>query len=204
MRWSWVCCRRVETPPEDPRERVEVRLESSDPAQTYLYTLELQDQCWYVGTTATPGMRLANHRSGRGSVWTRAHPPMGGFASLEAVAGDEVDARLQEDLLVKRLMVNYGVDAVRGGSYSRERLSEGERAVLEREVWHATGACLRCGRQGHWATSCAADRDVSGRELPPPACRCGSTSHRRTNHRDCPLNRKAPRGEEEPAEVAVV
>ena len=140
----------------------------------FLYTLRLQDNCWYVGTTGVPPARLRQHREGEGSEWTRAHPVLGGFQSLKKLQTSDVEARFEEDKQVKVLMNQYGIEAVRGGSYSQVKLCREDVKALSRELWHAQGGCLRCGRKGHWANGCYARTDVSGNPIeedasPPPS-----------------------------------
>ena len=54
---------------------------------------------------------------------------------------------------------------MRGGSYSREVLSRTDIKALSKELRHADGGCLRCGRQSHWATDCYANTDVCGNAI---------------------------------------
>ena len=132
----------------------------------YVYTVQLRDDFWYVGTTIDPTSRLDAHRSGKGSEWTRQHPPLEGCSySLKEVKGDEEQARLDEDSEVKRLMKEHGIEKVRGGSYSTTILSRSDVKALSKELRHASGGCLRCGHKSHWATSCYAGKDVAGNDI---------------------------------------
>jgi hypothetical protein len=88
-----------------------------------LYTLELEDGKWFVGTTRCPQICLLQHRSGKGHKWTRLHPPVGGFSQRYPLkllsrkcCNDRV--RLQEeDARVRLIMLDHGFDNVRGGSF---------------------------------------------------------------------------------------
>ena len=128
----------------------------------YVYTIELEDGHWYVGSTEKPPERLEQHRSGNGSAWTSRHSPVGGFSTLELVEGGSEEARLKEDFEVKRLMQKHGIERVRGGSYSSLVLSVESVRALERELRHADDVCLRCGRTNHWIEDCYATYDTTG------------------------------------------
>ena len=131
----------------------------------FVYTLELADGLWYVGSTTSPPARLQEHRDGEGAEWTRLHPPVAGFSKrypLKRLDCREEEARLHEDAHVKAVMLDEGIDAVRGGSYSRPELSRADIQALCKELFHATNGCLRCGRKSHWARDCHAQRDVVG------------------------------------------
>lgn len=132
--------------------------------RTYLYVLKLRDNCYYVGSTKDPSNRFKQHQSGIGAAWTKEHPPVGGKEILlKPVNG--VMVGLEEDKLVKEMMIKYGVDNVRGGSYSNIDLEYNIYDSLLKEIFHAQGVCLRCGRGSHWVNNCYAKTDVYGNEL---------------------------------------
>lgn len=132
----------------------------------YLYTLELTEGKFYVGTTKNPDVRIASHYRGDGAAWTSAYPPLRvsrEYPILELLGcRDEAACRLQEDAHVKAVMLAKGIAAVRGGSYSQRNLTRETVRVLSRELFHASNGCLRCGRHGHWARGCRAEVDVLG------------------------------------------
>ena len=75
-----------------------------------VYTLELEDACWYVGYTKDPATRIASHFLGAGAKWTQMHSPI---AVTSVVLGDE----LLENLTTIALMCRHGWEKVRGGNY---------------------------------------------------------------------------------------
>ncbi len=120
----------------------------------YLYTLALENGHFYVGTTLRPRERLRQHRAGLGAAWTKAHPPLKKQAAAKKLKGCHTMARLAEDFKCKQMMFQHGVDKVRGGSYCSLVLSAAELACIERELRHASGACVLCGAADHWAAQC--------------------------------------------------
>jgi predicted GIY-YIG superfamily endonuclease len=76
----------------------------------YVYTLRLEDDCWYVGFSTDPETRIASHFLGRGAQWTRAHKPV----SVHMLQpGDE---RL-ESLVTIATMALHGWRKVRGSQW---------------------------------------------------------------------------------------
>ena len=51
-------------------------------------------------------------------------------------------------------MLKFGVENVRGGSYSQVELSAAQRENLERELRGETNSCFKCGQSGHFANKC--------------------------------------------------
>ena len=131
----------------------------------YLYTIECKNSCFYVGTTTKPPKeRFEQHKNGRGAKWTRLNPPIK-IINVRELSGGEVEARFAEDMEVKKLMLRYGIDKVRGGSYAIPQLLPCNVRSLQRELWHAENRCTRCGRKSHWVSDCFARKDVNGHSI---------------------------------------
>ena len=75
----------------------------------WVYTLKLQDNCWYAGYSADPETRIASHFLGRGARWTQLHPPI----SVESL---QPGTQKLEDVITIALMVKHGFQQVHGGS----------------------------------------------------------------------------------------
>lgn len=138
---------------------------------SYVYALECQENRFYIGKTTTPDARIAAHFGGIGSVFTRTYAPVGICECKPTVT--EYD----EDNLVKTYMRRYGIENVRGGSYTTLRLSRAEIEILEREIGTSTDACFKCGRVGHFANRCIEDYVGSDSESDTGCARCGRESH---------------------------
>jgi WD40 repeat protein/predicted GIY-YIG superfamily endonuclease len=121
----------------------------------FIYVLLLQQGNYYVGSSKNVERRFRDHQNGQGSAWTRLYPPL----SIEYSYAAGRHPGLEEDMQVKLLMLEHGIDRVRGGSYSNIQLTAQQREELQRALRHARGACLRCGRTGHYAHQCNAARE---------------------------------------------
>jgi hypothetical protein len=140
----------------------------------HLYVLQLagdavREAYFYVGSTLAPVRRLDEHRTGRGAAWTRVHAPIAGAERVYPlpVGTTPERMRLDEDSKTKELMLAYGIDAVRGGSYCTPTLSEGVVQELQRSLVHATNRCFRCGKEGHFITACPSAAPPKQRAAPP-------------------------------------
>lgn len=110
-----------------------------------LYVLELQYGKYYVGTTNNLQRRFQEHIDGPGSVWTQKYTPVAIERSVSA------EGPLHEDRVTKELILKHGIDNVRGGSYCKVDLDDGQYESLTTELRSATGVCFKCGRTGHFA-----------------------------------------------------
>ena len=107
----------------------------------FVYILPLVHGKFYVGTTSFPLKRLRQHRQGEGSLWTRKYPPVKGYSMLRLVPND-VEVGLFEDMWLKQVMFEHGIENTRGGSYCQLELSVGQKEILRKELNH-------CSRQNY-------------------------------------------------------
>ena len=141
-------------------------------ATACIYVLECADGCYYVGKTRRAiCVRVEEHVSSsrssrssrsssrsRGCAWTRLHPP------LRVVRVVENAAPLDEDRVTKETMWDFGVDRVRGGSYTAVELPSHQALALRDEMCTADDRCLRCQRRGHFARDCWANCNSTKRK----------------------------------------
>lgn len=130
---------------------------------TYVYVLELENDRYYVGVSDHPSARFREHVEGRGAAWTQRHRPRR-IVETEAFATKSA-ALERESVVTRRLMSRHGVDFVRGGCYVAIELAREERVVLDVELAHQAGRCLRCGRASHFQKDCFATTHVNGYAL---------------------------------------
>jgi predicted GIY-YIG superfamily endonuclease len=114
----------------------------------YLYTLQLQSGKYYVGKSDDPDTRYLAHKNGNGAAWTKIHRPVK-LLEIRELKGEHDETNTTKDLMKK-----YGIDNVRGGSYTQSVLDDATKAVLEREILGNTDKCYKCAQSGHFANRC--------------------------------------------------
>jgi predicted GIY-YIG superfamily endonuclease len=125
-----------------------------------VYILELMHGRVYVGRTKNLQRRLAEHRSGKGSAFTKAYRPTGVMLPrLGRVSGSGEAAERDETL---RYMYLRGADSVRGWKYTRVELSRADAADAEANIRELFDLCRRCGHPGHFMSHCRNNYDRAG------------------------------------------
>ncbi len=109
-----------------------------------------------MGKSENPMKRYQEHMNGSGSAWTRKYKPV----AVEKIISNA--SPFDEDKYVKIYMAKYGIHKVRGGAYVAVVLDEIQLNALNREIRGVKDLCTICGRSGHWAKDCYAERNVDG------------------------------------------
>ena len=76
-----------------------------------VYVLELRNGFYYIGWSKNINFRYSQHVEGKGSVWTKRHPP------IRLVEFIIPATREMEDRITEKYMSIYGAGKVRGGKY---------------------------------------------------------------------------------------
>jgi hypothetical protein len=84
--------------------------------EEYVYILQLEDKCWYVGWTLYPQKRITQHFAKTGAKWTKTHHPMAVFALFVG------DKKLEKQITLE-MMKLFGIDNVRGGPWCQRTLN---------------------------------------------------------------------------------
>jgi hypothetical protein len=122
----------------------------------YIYILKLKNNKYYIGKTFNVDNRYEQHLNGIGSSWTKKYKPLSILKKILSTSP------FDEDKYVKEYMSKYGIDNVRGGSYTSIELDEISLLTLQKELWHSKNLCTRCGRNTHFAKDCYAKTDIDG------------------------------------------
>lgn len=117
-------------------------------ALNYIYVLELNGGNYYVGKTSNIASRFNDHKCGKGSSWTRIH---GGCKLIEI---HPCESLFDEDKHTLDFMDMFGLDKVRGGSFSNVVLTKEQKNVITKSIRNANGLCQECGEYGHFINNC--------------------------------------------------
>jgi len=130
----------------------------------YIYVLQLQNDKYYVGKTINPHFRIETHFTNNGSEWTKLYKPI---KLVELVPNcDHYD----EDKYTYKYMDMFGIDNVRGGSYSTPVLDNCTINHLVKISNSVNNRCYTCGQYGHYANKCSDTSDTSISNKVLPAC----------------------------------
>ena len=114
-----------------------------------VYILKLIFGKIYVGKTCVSVyQRFTQHKNGTGSEWTKIYKPL----YILKVINDTDD--FEEDKQTKKYMSIYGINNVRGGSYSNIKLFDFQTKSLQMEICTSKNMCFRCMKPGHFINKC--------------------------------------------------
>jgi predicted GIY-YIG superfamily endonuclease len=114
-----------------------------------LYVLKLVQDKYYIGKSChNIWYRFSEHNKGRGAQWTKIYKPIMILENFES------DNKFIEDILTKKYMEIYGIENVRGGSYSNIILRDWQIKALKHEFKTADDLCFNCGKLGHFSSEC--------------------------------------------------
>ena len=86
-----------------------------------------------------------------GTEWTKKYKPIKIIKLIENC--DEFD----EDKYTKIYMNKFGINNVRGGSYTKIILCQKEISFIEKEITGSTDKCYNCNKIGHFSKECTSD-----------------------------------------------
>lgn len=112
-----------------------------------IYILSLKDNKYYVGRTFNPQKRIQEHFDGKGSFWTRLHPPEKICETIQMCT------KYDEDKYVIIYMDAYGIDNVRGGSWSNCVLDSVQIEMAVRMLKFNNDKCGFC-KGNHFMKDC--------------------------------------------------
>jgi hypothetical protein len=114
----------------------------------FIYILKLQKEKYYIGKTNNPDFRLNDHFNSNASSWTTKYTPI---QLLKLIPNcDDYD----EDKYTRIYMDKYGIDNVRGGSFTMIKLDNASKMCLKQMSNGTNDKCFKCEEKGHFAKDC--------------------------------------------------
>lgn len=114
-----------------------------------IYTLLLTDDKYYIGKTKLdPEKRFQQHLTDKSAVWTSKYKP------LELINTFNSNDSFAEDKRTKEMMMEYGIENVRGGSYCSVELPDWQLKALGHEFESINDHCYKCKKKGHFSRDC--------------------------------------------------
>ena len=123
-----------------------------------IYILSLEQNKYYVGRTTNITARLKHHNNNTGSAWTMKYKPISTL-----IVHNDCDV-YDEDKYTIKMMAEYGIDNVRGGSFTQIHLSQNEIEIINKMINNACDICFNCYMSGHYITRCPYDK-MENKEL---------------------------------------
>lgn len=122
----------------------------------FIYAIGCANNKFYIGkTTLTPYTLFIEHLSGNGNEWTTKYKP------THLLESYQTDNEFEDDVLTKKYMMLYGIENVRGGSYTKLILEDWQMNSLEHEFSSMRHLCYKCGNLGHFAQNCGNNKKYS-------------------------------------------
>lgn len=115
-----------------------------------VYVLKLQQGKYYIGKSRNLDSRITNHIFGKGSQWTKIYK----VESVVDTIVEETENSFTELATTLQYMAKYGVDNVRGSSYSKVNLSKQEKKAILNHIRGEYDLCFHCGMDNHFVNSC--------------------------------------------------
>ena len=127
-----------------------------------IYEVKCENQKRYIGKTTNMDKRMKQHFTGNGSQVTKKFAPISAtkIATCNGYFSDKVEQHFTEKKIKK-----HGYKNVRGGYYTNSKTLTPNPKSRTNQKTNKKNTCYRCGRPGHYATSCYAKTHINGYSL---------------------------------------
>jgi hypothetical protein len=134
-------------------------LKNNKQNMVYIYVLKLNQGKYYIGKTERPDVRFIQHFSNTGSIWTKTYQPL---LIHEIIPNCDT---YDEDKYTLKYMKEFGIENVRGGSFTQIELPEESLSVIHKMLLSSSDLCFKCGKEGHFAKDCNPNKNKVNQEL---------------------------------------
>ncbi len=140
---------------------------------SWIYIGTCEEEKYYIGHTDNPTKRLSDQITGKGSRWTKKYK----IKEFRIFLGKRSD----EDKYTIEYMAQYGIENVRGGTYSNIKLDDVQIEMATKQCATINDNCFLCNQPGHFVKNCKQRKLVSKKKvitISEEKCeKCGHTSH---------------------------
>jgi len=137
---------------KDINELKQINANFNNKTSISIYILKLEQDKYYVGRTSNILNRINKHIQNEGAVWTKKYKMLSIYTII-----DNCDI-YDEDKYVIKMMNEYGIENVRGGSFTTIKLENYQINYINKSIANATNKCFKCGKSGHVANECLANQ----------------------------------------------
>lgn len=116
--------------------------------QLQIYVLRLNHGRYYVGQSENVFARIQRHKNNPSCQWVK-------MWRVDYVADIyNKTNHFDEDIITKKLMMQFGIQMVRGGTYYKPKLLRWQLSALQMEFDTAMHNCFKCGGQLRYGHQC--------------------------------------------------
>lgn len=119
-----------------------------------IYVLHLTQGKYYVGKTTDTDLQLGDYIDYVESTWTKMYKPI----AIIALRRNQTDEDLDKHTI--KMMTDYGIENVRGGSFSHVELTQEDMNTITKGINSSENRCFFCHNSTHFIRDCPKKQTV--------------------------------------------